>query len=353
MPVRRSSFLRLRQWLSKWSDWRAQMARRLDRFTDKPQGRHLRRWILRLPGVDRWKLHRIFTRRYARTFGRQPNLAQPRLFTEYITHRIVYDRDPLLKLACDKLAVREYVGRTAGSQYVAPLLGAWRRVDRIDWLALPLPMVLKPNNQSGLYEIVRHLNDLDRLKSACAAWLEQDYFDRSLEWGYRGLPRRILAEPLLRAPDGGSLIEVLAFTFHGQPLVLLAVTGDKRDKRRFCTANLDARGGRLDLRGTAHVIEEVLSPDQQRRFLAQVESAREEILAAAARVGAAFPYVRVDFYITDQGLKIGELTPYPAGGRGRYSPPDWDARLGEMLRQSATQRPRRRKLFRTVWPPLD
>lgn len=314
----------------------------------------LRRALARTPGLSTRIVRDFHTRRYLRHFRRPPDLDRPRLFTEYIVHRIIYDRDPLLKVASDKIAVRRWIDRVLGPGYCVPLLGAWKSANQIPWTSLAVPFVLKPNHASGPFHIADRLEpaEIPALARMAASWIEQDFFDRSFEWGYRGLPRRITAEPLLRAPDRGSLIEVDVFTFHGEPLVLLAFTGPKTSRTQRCAIWFDATGARSDLWGSTARAEDVLDPAGVERMERQVEAARPRMLELSRRIGAHFSYIRVDFYITDAGLKIGELTTYPAAGLGIYRPADADARLGSMLRDTGLRR-RARGLEPYRWPPLN
>jgi hypothetical protein len=311
--------------------------------------------LTHVPGLSTWAVKCLLARRYARHFGRAPDLRRPRLFTEHILHRIVYDRDPLLKIASDKVAVRGWIDGVLGPGYTVPLLGTWHSADQIDWMSLPIPFIVKPAHSSGPFRIVdRPLDEahIQELTTAVAQWVDEDFFHTSFEWGYRGLRRRVTAEPLLRAPDGGRLVEVDVFTFHGQPRVLLAFTGHKHSETDRCAIWVEESGSRSHMWGSTALAEEVLDSAGVKRMEDQIEAARPGMIELSRRIGEHFPYVRVDFYITDTGLKIGELTTYPAAGLGIYHPDDADARLGRMLRDSGLQR-RDRGLAPFAWPPLD
>jgi hypothetical protein len=61
--------------------------------------------------------------------------------------------------------------------------------------------------------------------------------------------------------------------------------------------------------------------------------------------------MRVDFYVTDSGLRIGELTPYPAAGGGVYKPAGWDQRLGQQFFEHLAEARRQGQAFARYWPP--
>lgn len=164
----------------------------------------LLRFLRRTPIPGRRLIRAEIERRYESVFGRMPRIDAPSGFNERILHRILYDRDPRLKIICDKLPVREFIRERAGPEFVVPLLGVWKDPASIPWDALPRRFVLKPNHSSGPVALVR--TDAERdpaaLSARAAEWLDHDYFDVSFEWGYRNMPRRLLAEPLLTGPGG-------------------------------------------------------------------------------------------------------------------------------------------------------
>ncbi|MGH8518185.1 MAG: ATP-grasp fold amidoligase family protein, partial [Panacagrimonas sp.] len=300
----------------------------------------LRRWALCAPaGLQRQVIHRIAVRSYTQCVGRAPDLRRPRRFSEYVTHRLVYDRDPLLKKISDKLAVRRIIAETVGDQYVVPLLGTWKRAGEVAWRDLPLPAVFKPTHLSGPFKFLHDLRsiDLEALMREADGWLGEDYFDRNAEWAYLGCPRRLVAEPLLLAPDRGPLVEASVFTFHGEPVLIKALQGRKGSKERCCLWQ-DPAGQTPGLSDITPLARERLAAAEFLRMKRQVDDARAEMLDVSARIGSRIPLVRVDFYLTDHGLRIGELTAYPLGGTTRYEPPEWDERLGQMLRDSGLRR---------------
>ena len=50
----------------------------------------------------------------------------------------------------------------------------------------------------------------------------------------------------------------------------------------------------------------------------------------AEKLAEGFDQLRVDFFVTDKGLQVGELTPYSWGGFAAWSPGELDAKVGTM-----------------------
>lgn len=273
--------------------------------------------------IPQYQLHTVaiaLCERFQEAFGRQPQLNPPVSFNEHILYRILFDRDPRLKIICDKLAVRDYIRTQVGPEFLVPLLGVWKKPSEIDWDGLPDRFAFKPNHLSGPVIIIHNSADKqpEYLMDKATEWLDCDYYDISMEWGYRGIPRRLLAEPLLLGPDGGRATEVQVFTFAGKAKLIRVLTGEKlTDSRR--DQWFDVTGNRLPFRSQIIPGEYVLT-----------RSDVQILLLVAEKVSRTFSHLRVDFYLTDKGPLIGELTAYNQAGRQIFEPAEWDDKLGKL-----------------------
>ena len=262
----------------------------------------------------------LLVENYRRTTGRAPRLSPPRGFNERILHRILFDRDPRLKIVCDKLAVREFIAGRVGADLMVPLLGVWERAADIPWLGLPKHFVLKPSHASGAIAMIEQGVRLDtrRVAEAADGWVAIDYFDQSLEWAYRGLPRRILAEPLLLDPAGGPALEIYVWTFGGRAKVMRTISGAKAGGSR--------RGGFFDAEGRPIAIQAGIPYGDA----PLPRGLRPTLIRLAEQVAADFSSMRVDFYVLGKDLKIGELTPYTRAGAMQWNPPEHDDLMGRL-----------------------
>ena len=89
--------------------------------------------------------------------GKWMNLDNPKTFNEKISWlKIHYFPSNELVVQCaNKFTVREYIIKKGLGLLLVPLLGAWNRVDEIDWDSLPSKFVLKCNHGCA-YNIVCH-----------------------------------------------------------------------------------------------------------------------------------------------------------------------------------------------------
>ncbi|WP_372621837.1 ATP-grasp fold amidoligase family protein [Falsiroseomonas sp.] len=306
----------------RWAERRLPLLRLLVRKRPSPAMLAAAR---RLPLVGPRVVRAELTRRFRAANGRAPRLDPPETYNDHMLARILDERDPRFPTFCDKLAMRELVRRELGEAFVVPPLGVWRDPGEIEWDALPERFVLKATHGSGYYAVVRGAADRDpaRLAAKARGWLANDYFDTALEWGYRGLPRRLLAEPLLTAPDGGELLEAEAYVFGGHVALLRVLRGTKgrveRRERWF-----DRAGEPVEMKLVCPIGPVALAPAD----FAQVVSAAEAF-------AAGFAHLRVDFAICAEGVKVNEVTAYSLAANGAFVPQSWDARLGRMWSAAA------------------
>lgn len=236
-------------------------------------------------------------------------------------HRIIFDRDPRLKVICDKVALRQFVRDKVGSQYVVPLEGVYEHPDEVEWQKLPVKFVLKPSHTSGAVRIIDQSIGLNRgeLSRLAEQWLAREH-SRGLEWGYRGIPRRLLVEPFLQSASGKQALEIEVYTFFGKAALVNLILGTKFTPNRR-HAWLDATGRRVALDMGYRSADIALPRDI---FHSAVE--------LAEFASADFRSLRVDLYLTGDGLKIGELTPYTNSGFTKWNPRTLDELLGRLWR---------------------
>lgn len=77
------------------------------------------------------------------------DLNNPQTFNAKLQWLKLFDRKPLYTTMVDKYAVRDYIAKTIGEEYLIPLLGVWDSPEDIDFDALPNQFVLKCNHDSG------------------------------------------------------------------------------------------------------------------------------------------------------------------------------------------------------------
>lgn len=260
---------------------------------------------------------------YFSTTGTHLNLDNPRTFNEKIQWMKLYDSTPLKTKLADKYLVREWVAEKIGEEYLIPLFGVWDKFDDIDFDHLPKQFVLKANHGSGWNLIVRNKAELDKIdaKKMFDIWMNTNYaYLTCLELHYRDIIPKIIAEQYLENFESGDLSDYKIHCFGGTPMYIQYIGGRSHHdtKEIFFDTNWNV----MDFTYTYPKCDS--HPQKPDNF--------DRLLDLARCLSEGFAYVRVDFYVLDDGsFRFGELTFTPAGGADHWNPPEYDRILGDLI----------------------
>ena len=136
---------------------------------------------------------------YKRIMGRKLDLKNPQTFNEKLQWLKLYDRKAEYTIYSDKFAVREYIKKTIGEEYLIPIIGVYDTVDEIPWNELPNQFVLKCNHGSGCNIICKDKNnlDIDDAIKKLNKWIRKNYYYSTREWPYKNIRPRIVCEVYL------------------------------------------------------------------------------------------------------------------------------------------------------------
>jgi hypothetical protein len=287
----------------------------------------------RIPWLDRLRAERRLRNTMRASLGYEPDLRQPRTFNERLARKILDDRNPLIPLTLDKVRVRDWVAARIGAEFLVPLIGTWRRARDIPWDELPSRFVAKTNHGCAYNLLVTDKASQDRAEAirTLDGWLAENYYDHAREWGYRDIPRRILVEEFLRGRDGGAPDDYKLFVFGGQPRLLKVIRDRFTDKRHFYYDPQTLEPLDLGCFNPADYPDDPAPPPEAR-----------VLRDLAARLGADFDAVRVDFYLIDGRPLFGELTHYTGAASLSLGSYEKDLAVGEMWGEALRQRSRAR-----------
>lgn len=271
---------------------------------------------------DKWYLKLLF--RFKQ--GYWMDFSHPKTFCEKLQWLKINNRRPELTQMVDKYAVKTYVAKKIDHAHILKTIGVWDTPQQIKWDILPSKFVLKATNGGGGNVVIcRDIATLDRNKAIekLSKALLQDNYSELREWPYKNVRRRIIAEEYLEPEEGQSeLTDYKFYCFNGLPKYCQVI----KDRNSQETIDFfDMAWNRQEFIGlnikAKHSLNEIPQPK------------RLELMQQIASVlSYNLPFVRVDLYESREKVFFGELTFYPNGGFGTFSPQGWDMRLGKLLK---------------------
>lgn len=246
--------------------------------------------------------------RWKQKFHTRLDLAAPVLFNEKLMWLKLncYNKSPFVRRLADKYQVLHYVESLGLGALVKTCFGVWDRPEEIDWDALPERFVLKTTLGCGHHVFCRDKAAFDRAAAADAlrrAQRQRDYLQYS-ELQYRPTretPNRILCERLLDTGDAGAPNDYKLYCFYGEPRFVLTCF-DRAESGKAEYLFTDLAWNRVDYHPSTCADGVIPRP-----------ACLDEMIEAARRLSAPFPFVRVDFFEEHGRPVFGELTFTPAG----------------------------------------
>ncbi len=258
---------------------------------------------------------------YYNTFGKKLNLKNPKTFNEKLQWLKLYDRKPIYTTMVDKYAAKKYVADIIGEEYIIPTLGVWDRFEDIDFTSLPNQFVLKCTHDSGGLVICKDKSmlNIEDARRKINDSLKRDYYLNGREWPYKNVPRRIIAEKYMSKSDGSIPEDYKVLNFNGNPGIIQV------DLDRFINHKK-----KLFLPNWTELNFDFNYPTEKEYSLKKTDTLNE-MLGLARKLSKEFSFLRTDFYVIDDRIYFGELTLFPASGFGKFSPEEWDERIGKWI----------------------
>jgi len=202
---------------------------------------------------------------------------------------------------------------------LVPLLGAWDNVEDIDWDSLPNKFVLKCNHGCAYNIVCNDKTEFDRIKAKkqLNTWLKEDFGAFNIEPHYSNIKKhKITCEEFL----GDNLVDYKFFCFNGVPR-LIYVSVDMIHDRQAKMAFFNLDGSKINLKRDDYASIEKI----------ELSSFYSEMLEMSSDLCKDFPFVRVDFFVTDNKYYFAELTFTPSACMMPFNPKEIDLEWGKLL----------------------
>lgn len=281
---------------------------------------------------------------YAGRNDHLPDFANPTWVNEKVRWQFLNHPNPLLRIAADKVGVRDYL-RYKNAQILAPELYAVGSTVE-EFLAADLPdrFVLKSGSGWAQNRFVEDGSPAARrqLGATLAEWELWDHWRFLGELHYRGIPKRWLAEEIVEPV--GRITEYKFYCLMGEPQFFMYLT-DRMDTG-VRKALFDTHWRPTPFHWTGHPA----TAERPER----VPAAFEKMLAEARRLSEDFMHVRVDFLECEGRVYFSELTFSGGGARNPFLPRIQNEAFGEMmdLRRAADYCARGRAISSTLAVPM-
>ena len=269
---------------------------------------------------------KIFLEKYYKTvFHTELDLKTPKTFNEKLQWLKLYDRRPEYTMMVDKYRVRDYITNEIGQEYLIPLLGVWEDPDEIDFDSLPNQFVLKCTHNSGLGMCIckdKSKLDIKKVKSNLRRGLKQDYYLTLREWPYKDVPRKIICEKYMKDNSTSELRDYKFYCFNGNPTFCQVIS----DRNTNETIDFfDMQWNHQEMTGLA------LPHRPFSKKSIPVPTSLQTMVHNAKILSQGIPFVRIDFYEINGRMYFGEITFFPAGGFGLFTPDKWNYTLGDAI----------------------
>ena len=224
---------------------------------------------------------------------KHPNDINQKLFW---LHR--YWQHPLIVQCADKLGMRDYVKECGLENLLTNVYAVYESEEQIEWGELPDRFVLKCNHGSGFNIICRDKSklDIEKAKSNIHEWLHTFLGFDTAEYHYQYIRPQLYVEEYI-GDKNNERLEIQFFCFNGEPRHIL-VRNDLGDaaKRSFAIS-YNMNWERVPERKGEDSSITIPQPKELGQMIEYTK-----------RLAKPFPHIRVDYYLVNHKVYIGELT---------------------------------------------
>lgn len=264
------------------------------------------------------------TLRYRCLMGAWINWKNPQKFTEKIQWLKVYGYKDEYVTMVDKLAVKKHVSYLIGNEYIIPTIASWKSVKDIDLSTLPSQFVLKTTHAGGGCGVVvckdKKKFNFDEAKKLLELSMSMVVGKEFRERPYYKVPKMLFAEQYM-SDTSSDLIDYKFYCFNGIPRYCQVIR-DRHIKESidfydmewnlmpFVGLNPKCKNGNIPL------------PKPKCLF---------KMIDICRILSNNIPFARIDLYNINDHPYFGEITFYPGGGIGKFTPSNWDEKLGSLI----------------------
>jgi hypothetical protein len=245
---------------------------------------------------------------YWRKMGKMINLDNPQTFSEKVNwlKLFVYHNDPLVIQCSDKFAIREYVKACRCPELLNELYGVYDHPKDIDWEKLPEKFVVKWNFGSGFNLFCTNKKTFD-IKSATqklTKWKSKNPHLYLSVIHYKHIKRKIIVEKYIEGSNSEIPEDYKLYCFNGVAKYIMVCNTRESGRTQFYFFNRDWE--------FCPVYRDSMYGNEN--FFMDKPQGIDKAIFYAENLAKPFPFVRIDFYLSDGKPILGEMTFAPSGG---------------------------------------
>ena len=260
---------------------------------------------------------------YKKTIGKELNLENPKSFNEKIQWLKIHDRNPKYTKLVDKYEVKKYIRETIGEEYIIPNIAVYERFKDINFDNLPERFVMKCTHDSGGIVICKDKSKFNYNKARIKInhCLKKNFYWSGREWPYKNIKPRIIIEPYMEDTKYHELIDYKIMCFDGKAKMLFTCT-ERFSKDGLKVTFFDLNWNKLPFERKYKSSNKKI--EKPKNF--------EKMIELSEKLSKNIKFVRVDWYEINGKLYFGELTFYPGSGCEKFTPDEWDYKIGELIK---------------------
>ena len=248
------------------------------------------------------------------------DLNNPKTFNEKLQWLKLYNRKDIYTKMVDKYEAKEIIKDKIGDGYVVPTYGIYNSFDEINFKELPHKYIMKCTHDSGGLVICKNDININKARKKIEKSLKNNYYLSGREWPYKNVKPRIIVEELLENRNGDELIEYDFFCFNGEPQIIAICHGDRNPNRFNDFYDIDFN--KLEFKCSYETSKNLFKKPKQ----------FEKMVEIAKKLSNKIPFLRVDLYLCDEKIYVGEMTFFHWGGFGKFVPEKWNYELGKLIK---------------------
>lgn len=248
------------------------------------------------------------------------DLNNPKTFPEKINYiKVNRHQESLRRLVSDRISVRSYVEKKTNDCRLISVLWSGDTFNRSAWDALPQKFVIKATHGSKMVKVVDKEKDcFEGLEKEVNAWKYMDYSQKSREWYYSNIEKKIIVEEFLEALGGGVPPDYKFFCINGNVgLIQVDIERYVNHERNFYTSDFELMPINLTFKRFEKFLERPMC--------------LEKAIKIAEELSVDFDFIRVDLYLIGETVYFGEMTNIPDSGLAQFTPKVFNHHLGEKL----------------------